>query len=68
VLGGELDPIIPGKRLEANVRAAAGLPLTFRMCAGEGHTLLVGDHALEALDFLEGRKSEVGFDVRGDEP
>ena len=68
VLGGELDPIIPGKRLESNVGAAAGLPLTFRMCPGNGHTLIVGDHVKEALDFLEGRKSQVAFDVGSDVP
>jgi Dienelactone hydrolase family len=59
VLAGEVDPLIPGSRLRLDVDKAVragGLPLTFRMCEGNGHTLLVGDHADEALEFLEGKR------------
>jgi predicted esterase len=59
VLAGDVDPLIPGSRLRLDVDKAVrtgGLPLTFRMCEGNGHTLLVGDHADEALEFLEGKR------------
>jgi predicted esterase len=63
MLGGEIDPIIPGPRLGVGAQRCidAGLALTFRMCAGNGHTFIVGDHTDAALDFLGERRSEVPF-------
>ena len=58
VLGAEIDPLIPASRLAANVAkaAAAGLPVSYELCTGNGHTLIVGDQAARALAFLEGRR------------
>lgn len=58
VLGAEIDPLIPASRLAANVAkaAAAGLPVSYELCTGNGHTLIVGDQAARALAFLEGKR------------
>jgi acetyl esterase/lipase len=58
VLGAEIDPLIPASRLAANVAraAAAGLPVAYEQCTGNGHTLIVGDQAARALAFLEGKR------------
>lgn len=58
VLGAEIDPLIPASRLAANVAraSAAGLPVAYEQCDGNGHTLIVGDQAARALAFLEGKR------------
>jgi predicted esterase len=58
VLGAEIDPLIPASRLAANVARAkaAGLPVAYEECKGNGHTLIVGDHAARALSFLEDKR------------
>ncbi len=58
VLGAEIDPLIPASRLAANVARAkaAGLPVAYEECKGNGHTLIVGDQAARALTFLEARR------------
>ncbi|MCX5691985.1 MAG: dienelactone hydrolase family protein [Planctomycetota bacterium] len=63
MLGGEIDPIIPGPRLGIGAKQCidAGLPITFTLCPGNGHTFIVGDHVGVALDFLGERKSVVPF-------
>ena len=54
VYGGELDPIIPAKRLEATVAKLkdAGQPVEYRLAPGWGHTLIVGDRLEAAIEWL----------------
>lgn len=54
VYGGELDPIIPAKRLEATVAKLKdeGQPVEYRLAPGWGHTLIVGDRLEAAIEWL----------------
>lgn len=54
VIGAELDPIIPASALEAPARRAAeaGQPVEYRTAAGWGHTLVVGAHLDQAVEWL----------------
>lgn len=55
LIAGGLDPLIPAARLRLMFDKAvqAGLPIEMSEKADQGHTLIVGDNATEALDFLE---------------
>ena len=68
-IAGEIDPIIPASRVRAtyDIAKAAGHPVEFRLAKGYGHTLLVGDHLSEAIDWLfthRRKPAEVGAERR----
>lgn len=58
VIGAELDPIVPGRRMQEGAEAAqkAGVDVEFRMIQGRGHTLVVGEQLRPCVDWLLARR------------
>ena len=54
VVAGDIDPIMDARDIGTRVNASidAGLPLTWRLEQGRGHTLMVGDALPEYVDWL----------------